>query len=285
VVAACERLARTRPTAVNLFHALGWMRDALDRAAAEPGATVEEVRRALAERAEAIVDEDVAACRALGRAGLPLVPEGARILTHCNAGGLATAGYGTALGVVRAAFEAGRGPSVLADETRPFLQGARLTAWELQRDGIPVSVITDGMAAHFMARGEVDLVVVGADRIAANGDVANKIGTYGLAVLARAHGVPFYVAAPVSTLDPGTASGADIPIEERGRDEVAQLTGSPVVPDAVPVRHPAFDVTPAEWITAIVTERGVLRPPYGPAIRRVLAGAPDDSGRADDGLG
>jgi len=286
VGAACERLARTRPTAVHLFRALGWMREACDAAAAAPGATVEGVRAALVARAAALVEEDVATCRTIGRAGLELVPEGARILTHCNAGGLATAGYGTALGVVRAAWEAGRRPRVLADETRPFLQGARLTAWELARDGIPVDVITDGMAAHFMARGEVDLVVVGADRIAANGDVANKIGTYGLAVLARAHGVPFYVAAPVATLDPDTPDGAAIPIEERGRDEVARLgDGSLVVPDAVPVRHPAFDVTPAEWVTAIVTERGVLRPPYGPAIGRALVGPAAHAGRAGDGLG
>jgi methylthioribose-1-phosphate isomerase len=264
--AAEERLARTRPTAVNLFWALGRMREELDAALAAPGATpVGVAARALA-AAQAILAEDVATCRAIGRAGLPLVPEGARILTHCNAGGLATGGYGTALGLVRAAAEAGRAVSVLADETRPFLQGARLTAWELARDGIPVAVVTDGMAGFLMRRGEVDLVVVGADRIARNGDVANKIGTYGLAVLARAHQLPFYVAAPRSTVDLATASGDAIPIEERGRDEVATLAGRTLVPPGVPVRHPAFDVTPAELVTAIVTEAGIARPPYAESL-------------------
>jgi methylthioribose-1-phosphate isomerase len=192
------------------------------------------------------------------------------VLTHCNAGALATAGVGTALGVVRAAVESGRRVSVLADETRPFLQGARLTAWELARDAIPVTVITDGMAGHLMQRGEVDLVLVGADRIAANGDVANKIGTYPLAVLAGAHGIPFYVAAPLSTIDLAAESGDDIPIEERGRDEVARLAGYAVVPDGVPVRHPAFDVTPARLVTALVTERGVARPPYADSLRALF---------------
>ena len=213
------------------------------------------------------MEQDVEVCRAVGAAGLELVPENARVLTHCNAGALATAGYGTALGVVRAAFEAGRGISVLADETRPFLQGARLTAWELARDGVPVSVITDNMAAHLMQHAEVDLVIVGADRIAANGDVANKIGTYGLAVLAREHGIPFYVAAPISTLDLATPDGAGIPIEERGRAEVAEWGGRVVVPDGVPVRHPAFDVTPHRLVSAIVTERGIVRAPYVENLR------------------
>jgi methylthioribose-1-phosphate isomerase len=260
--AARERLARTRPTAVNLFWSLDRMWAVFTAAAGAPGAGVESVRRRLIDEAEQILREDVATCRAIGAAGLELVPEGACILTHCNAGALATGGYGTALGVVRAAAAARDGIHVLADETRPFLQGARLTAWELQRDGIPVTVLTDNMAGHIMSRGEVDLVVVGADRIAANGDVANKIGTYTLAVLAREHGVPFYVAAPLSTLDLETPDGAAIPIEERGRDEVANFGARPVVPDGVPVRHPAFDVTPARLVTAIVTERGVLRPPY-----------------------
>jgi methylthioribose-1-phosphate isomerase len=268
--AASERLARTRPTAVNLFWALGRMREVARRAVAAPGATLAAVRDALVREARAMVDEDVEACRAIGRASLPLVPDEARILTHCNAGGLATAGYGTALGVVRAAFEAGRRPVVLADETRPFLQGARLTAWELARDGIPVTVITDSMAGHLMRCGDVDLVVVGADRIAANGDVANKIGTYTLAVLAREHGIPFYVAAPLSTVDPATPTGADIPIEERGREEVAEFGARPVVPEGVPVRHPAFDVTPAALVTAIVTERGVARPPYPRSLADLL---------------
>jgi methylthioribose-1-phosphate isomerase len=268
--AASERLARTRPTAVNLFWALGRMRDVVRRAVAAPEATVAGVRDVLVREARALVAADVEACRAIGRASLELVPEDARILTHCNAGGLATAGYGTALGVVRAAFEAGRRPTVLADETRPFLQGARLTAWELARDGIPVTVITDNMAGHLMRSGDVDLVVVGADRIAANGDVANKIGTYTLAVLAREHGLPFYVAAPLSTIDPATPTGADIPIEERGRQEVAEFGARPVVPDGVPVRHPAFDVTPAPLVTAIVTERGVARPPYPRSLAALL---------------
>ena len=219
-----------------------------------------------------MLKEVVAACRALGRLGAQLVPDGARILTHCNAGALATGGYGTALGVVRAAVEAGRDVSVLADETRPFLQGARLTAWELSRDDIPVTVITDAMAGHLMQRGEVDLVLVGADRIAANGDVANKIGTYSLAVLAREHRVPFYVAAPCSTVDLATPNGAGIPIEERGRLEVAEIGGRTVVPEGVPVRHPAFDVTPARLVDAIVTEAGVARAPYPGALAALCAG-------------
>ena len=270
LAAAEARLARTRPTAVNLFWALARMRGALDAALAAPGATPEAVAERALEAAQALLEEDLASCRAIGRAGLPLVPGGARILTHCNAGGLATAGYGTALGVVRAAAEAGRGVSVLADETRPFLQGARLTAWELARDGIPVTVVTDGMAGHLMRSGEVDLVVVGADRIAANGDVANKIGTYGLAVLARAHGLPFYVAAPRSTIDLATATGAEIPIEERGREEVASFAGRVLVPAGVPVRHPAFDVTPAALVTAIVTEAGLARAPYEESLAALL---------------
>jgi methylthioribose-1-phosphate isomerase len=268
--AAEARLARTRPTAVNLFWALGRMRESLRAALAAPGATAEGVAAAALAAAQALRDEDLATCRAIGRAGLPLVPAGARILTHCNAGGLATAGYGTALGIVRAAAEAGRGISVLADETRPFLQGARLTAWELARDGIPVAVVTDAMAGHLMRRGEVDLVVVGADRIAANGDVANKIGTYGLAVLARVHGLPFYVAAPRSTVDLATKTGADIPLEERGREEVATLAGRAIVPPGVPVRHPAFDVTPAELVTAIVTEAGLAQAPYEESLAALL---------------
>jgi methylthioribose-1-phosphate isomerase len=267
VTLAADRLAETRPTAVNLFWALARMRRRLE---AEAGAGPDALRAALVREAEAIRAEDVAACRALGRHGLELVPARARILTHCNAGALATAGYGTALGVVRAATEAGLGVSVLADETRPFLQGARLTAWELAKDGIPVTVVTDGMPAHLMQRGEVDLVIVGADRVAANGDVANKIGTYGLALLAHAHGIPFYVAAPCSTIDPGTPDGAAIPIEERGRDEVAQLGGTSLVPEGVPVRHPAFDVTPARLVTALVTERGVVRKPGLASIAALL---------------
>ncbi len=257
---ARERLARTRPTAVNLFWALERMAETWKSSAAQGG--TDAVEAALIREARAIYDEDVDTCRAIGRAGLELIPAGSRILTHCNAGALATAGYGTALGMVRAAVEAGREVSVLADETRPYLQGARLTAWELQRDHVPVTVIADSMSGHLMQRGEVDLVIVGADRIAANGDVANKIGTYSVAVLARAHEIPFYVAAPISTLDLGTRDGKAIPIEERGRAELAELGERVLIPPGVPVRHPAFDITPAEFITAIVTERGVIRAPY-----------------------
>jgi len=264
-----ERLARTRPTAVNLFWALGRMREELADAAAAPRASVAQIRERLVAAAKRIAEEDVATCRSIGAASLELVPRGARILTHCNAGALATAGYGTALGVVRAAAEAGLAPQVLADETRPFLQGARLTAWELAREGIPVSVHTDGMAGHLLQQGEIDLIVVGADRIAANGDVANKIGTYPLAVLAREHDVPFYVAAPLSTVDFATPDGSGIPIEERGREEIAQLGGRPVLPEGVPVRHPAFDVTPARLVTAIVTERGIARPDFRNSLARL----------------
>ncbi len=253
---AFDRLAATRPTAVNLFWSLGRMREACAGAAPDTLAAI-----ALAE-AQRILEEDAATCRAIGRHGATLIPELARVLTHCNAGALATAAYGTALGVVRAAVEAGRRIEVVADETRPFLQGARLTAWELARDDIPVTVIADSMAGHLMAQGEIDLVVVGADRIARNGDVANKIGTYSLAVLAAAHDIPFYVAAPRSTLDFDTATGAGIPIEERSHAEIAEIAGRRILPEGVATRHPAFDVTPARLIAAIVTEAGVHRPPY-----------------------
>jgi len=253
--AAAELLARARPTAVNLTWAVGRM----SRRFGEPAAAI------LAE-AHAIRDEDEAACRRIGELGAPLLPPAARVLTHCNAGALATAAYGTALGIVRAAHQAGRLEHVFADETRPFLQGARLTAWELQRDGIPVTVLTDSMAGWLMAQGEISCVVVGADRIAGNGDVANKIGTYSLAVLARHHAIPFYVAAPWSTFDTSLATGAAIPIEERPSDEVVRIFGKLVAPAGVQARYPAFDVTPAGLVTAIVTERGVLRAPYGAAI-------------------
>jgi methylthioribose-1-phosphate isomerase len=255
-----ERLVRARPTAVNLAWAVGRMSRRFGLGAAE----------VLAE-AHAIRDEDEAACRRMGALGAPLLPPGARVLTHCNAGALATAGYGTALGVVRAAVEAGNPVQVLAGETRPFLQGARLTAWELQRDGIPVTLLTDGMAGWLMARGEITCVVVGADRIAANGDVANKIGTYGLAVLAAHHGLPFYVAAPWSTVDLETAAGEDIPIEERGDEEVVTVAGRRIAPEGVRARYPAFDVTPAHLVTAIVTERGVVRRPLSEGLA-ALAG-------------
>lgn len=253
-------LNATRPTAINLAWAIARM----SRKAGEVAELAPEDRYAgmLAE-AEAIHREDVAACRAMGELGAADVPDGAVILTHCNAGALATGGYGTALGVIRAAHAQGKNVRVLADETRPYFQGARLTAWELHQDGIPVEVITDSMAGHFLKCGEVDFVVVGSDRIAANADVANKIGTYTLAVLANQHEVPFTVAAPWSTVDLRTASGDDIPIEERSREEVARVGSTTLVADGIPCRHPAFDVTPAELVDAIYTERGVVRPKIG----------------------
>ena len=255
------RLERTRPTAVNLFWALERMRVVLGKLADEEGASADSLRAGLLAEAEAILEADKMTCRRIGLAGAELVPDNARVLTHCNAGALATGGYGTALGVVRAAVESGRRVQVLADETRPLLQGARLTAWELSRDGIPVEVCTDSMAGDLMRRGEVDLVVVGADRIAANGDVANKIGTYALAVLARAHEIPFYVAAPLSTIDMKLADGSAIPIEIRGRDEVARIGDRTFLPEQVGVRQPAFDITPVALVTALITEEGLLRPP------------------------
>ncbi len=267
--AAAAALAAARPTAVNLAWAVGRVQDAVRRAL-EDGASVAEAAARAEREAVAIKDEDVAANRAMGRHGSMLVPDGARVLTHCNAGALATGGYGTALGVIRAAVEEGKQVSVLADETRPWLQGSRLTAWELQKDGIPVTVIADNMAGSLLARGEVDLVVVGADRIARNGDVANKIGTYPLAVLARRHGVPFYVAAPLSTFDPICPSGDEIPIEERAAEEVTHLAGVRLVPEGVSARNPAFDVTPSAFVTAIVTEAGIVRAPYASGITRLL---------------
>ena len=266
----CDLLASTRPTAVNLFWAIDRMKRCFG-AAAQAGASVDEIKQRLEAESRAIHDEDVAACRAIGRFGADLVPDKARILTHCNAGALATAGYGTALGVIRGAVEQGKQVSVFADETRPFLQGARLTAWELTHDGIDTTVITDNMAATFMRQGMIDLVVVGADRIAANGDVANKVGTYGVAVLAKEHGIPFYVAAPSSTLDPATPSGAGIPIEERPDREVTHVGTTRLTPAQAKVRNPAFDVTPARYVTAIITERGVWRPPYDQTLREALA--------------
>jgi methylthioribose-1-phosphate isomerase len=260
----CAVLAATRPTAVNLFWAIERMRRRFESQAATGG---ESLRAALLDEALAIQAADVAACRRMGDLGAELLPAGARVLTHCNAGALATAGYGTALGVVRSAARDGRLEHVFADETRPYLQGARLTAWELQQDEIPVTVITDNMAGHLMARGEVNAVVVGSDRIAANGDVANKIGTYALAVLAKEHDIPFFVVAPVSTFDLSTPTGADIPIEERPAGEVTHVGGRPVTPMGVAVRHPAFDVTPHRYVTAIVCERGVARPPYTESLR------------------
>jgi methylthioribose-1-phosphate isomerase len=257
----CDLMAATRPTAVNLFWAIERMK-AVFATAAQSGASVGDITRRLEEEARAIHDADIASCRAMGAHGATLVPDTARILTHCNAGALATAGYGTALGVIRAAVEQGKKIAVLADETRPFLQGARLTAWELVKDGIDTTVITDNMAGSMMRLGDVDLVVVGADRIAANGDVANKIGTYSVAVLAKEHGIPFYVAAPLSTIDLNTPDGSRIPIEERNDREVTHVGSSRLTPEGARIRNPAFDVTPSKYVTAIITERGIARAPF-----------------------
>jgi methylthioribose-1-phosphate isomerase len=261
----CDLLAGTRPTAVNLFWAIDRMKRAFADAA-HAGGSVDDIAQRLAREAHAIHDEDVASCRAVGKFGAELVPTPARILTHCNAGALATAGYGTALGVVRGAVERGIPVEVFADETRPFLQGARLTAWELVKDGIPTTIIADNMAGPLMRQGRVNFVVVGADRIAANGDVANKVGTYTVALLAREHGVPFYVAAPLSTIDLATPEGSRIPIEERDRREVTHVGGTQVAPDGAAVWNPAFDVTPNVLVTGIITERGVARAPYGVSL-------------------
>ncbi|MBI4266535.1 MAG: S-methyl-5-thioribose-1-phosphate isomerase [Acidobacteria bacterium] len=265
----CDLMAATRPTAVNLFWAIDRMKRAFADAA-QGGGSVAEIAQRLEAEARRIHDEDVESCRSLGAHGAALVPESARILTHCNAGALATAGYGTALGVIRAAAAQGKRVAVLADETRPFLQGARLTAWELVRDGIDTTVITDNMAGAMMRLGSVDLVVVGADRIAANGDVANKVGTYSVAVLAKAHGIPFYVAAPISTVDLDTADGDRIPIEERSDREVTHVGASRLTPEGARVRNPAFDVTPAQYVTAIITERGIARPPYAESLAQLV---------------
>jgi methylthioribose-1-phosphate isomerase len=262
----CKTLAATRPTAVNLFWGIERMKKLYARL---EGDSREQIIRGMIQEAKDIRLEDIAICRAIGRHGEPLVPDGKTVLTHCNAGALATAGYGTALGVIRAAVSAGKSIDVFADETRPFLQGARLTAWELQQDGIGTTVITDNMAGYFLRSGRIGCVVVGADRIAANGDVANKIGTYSVAVLAKENGIPFYVAAPVSTFDLTLASGDLIPIEERSSEEVTHFRGVPVAPEAIEAKHPAFDVTPARYVSAIVCERGVARAPYEESLRRL----------------
>src|SRR5882724_10666673 len=263
----CDTLARTRPTAVNLF----WAIDRMRRVFAESrGLPLPQLRQRLIAEAQQIRLEDIAINQAIGRHGAPLVPDGKTVLTHCNAGALATAGYGTALGVIRAAISAGKKIDVFADETRPFLQGSRLTVWELQQDGIPATLITDNMAGHFLKSGRIGCVVVGADRIAANGDVANKIGTHSLAVLARENGIPFFVAAPISTLDLTLASGDDIPIEQRSAIEVTHVFGVPVAPEGTLVQNPAFDVTPNRYVSAIITERGVARAPYGESLRAFI---------------
>jgi methylthioribose-1-phosphate isomerase len=267
----CDLMAATRPTAVNLFWAIERMKRVFAEAA-QGGCSVNEIKVRLEAEARRIHDEDIESCRAMGAHGAALVPQEARILTHCNAGALATAGYGTALGVIRAAAEQGKRIAVLADETRPFLQGARLTAWELVRDGIDTTVITDNMAGAMMRLGHVDLVVVGADRIAANGDVANKIGTYAVAVLAKEHGIPFYVAAPISTIDLETPDGSTIPIEERNDKEVTHVGAARMTPEGARVRNPAFDVTPSKYVTAIVTERGIARAPYTDSLPSLVHG-------------
>jgi len=263
----CKMMSETRPTAVNLFWAIERMRVAFGAAKSQTR-EVDPIKKALVDEALAIFRDDLESNRALGRFGAELIPDGATVLTHCNAGALATAGdYGTALGVIRGARDAGKRIAVIADETRPFLQGSRLTAWELEQDNIPVTVITDSMAGHIMKEGKVDAVVVGADRIAANGDTANKIGTYMVAVLAKRHNIPFYVAAPVSTIDLTLAGGDEIPIEERDAREVTHVREQRLAPEGVPVLNPAFDVTPNDLIAAIITDRGVARQPFGESLR------------------
>jgi methylthioribose-1-phosphate isomerase len=262
----CDVMAATRPTAVNLFWAIERLKHSFT-AGIESGESVEQLKARLTREAHAIHDEDVKSCRAMGLFGAEVVGASARILTHCNAGALATAGYGTALGVIRAAAEQGKVRQVYADETRPFLQGARLTAWELVRDHIPTTVITESMAGPLMKRGDVDFIVVGADRIAANGDVANKIGTYTVALLAQAHGVPFYVAAPLSTIDLKTPDGDGIPIEERNPREMTHLGPTQLTPEGAAVWNPAFDVTPHKLVAGIITERGIARAPYSESLR------------------
>jgi len=264
----CARLAGTRPTAVNLFWAIDRMKRMFRELRAK-GASMVEVREKILAEAHAMYDEDIEACKTMGRFGGELLPPDGGVLTHCNAGALATCGYGTALGVIRSAVEHGKKIQVYADETRPFLQGARLTAWELMADGIPTTVICDNMAASLMRAGKIKAVVVGADRIAANGDTANKIGTYNVAILAKEHGIPFYVAAPWSTIDTATATGEAIPIEERNAAEVTHHGGKQLTPHGVGIRNPAFDVTPAKYITAIITERGVLHGPYTETLREM----------------
>ncbi|MBO0859089.1 MAG: S-methyl-5-thioribose-1-phosphate isomerase [Chloracidobacterium sp.] len=267
----CDVIGSTRPTAINLFWAIERMRGLYAdlRTSKTP---LDEIRSRLIAEARRMHGEDIEINRAMGLNGAELIPDGATVLTHCNAGALATAGYGTALGVIRAAIEAGKRVAVYADETRPFLQGARLTAWELNKDDIPVTLITDNMAGHFMKRGEIDCVVVGADRIAANGDVANKIGTYSVAVLAKENDIPFYVAAPVSTLDLSLASGDLIPIEERNSREVTHVKDVPLAPDGIRIANPAFDVTPNRYVAAIITEHGVARQPYQESLKRLANG-------------
>ena len=265
----CQTLAATRPTAVNLFWGIERMKKLRQSLNGEP---LSVVREKLVAEAQLVHAEDIAINKRIGAHGAPLVPDGKTVLTHCNAGALATAGYGTALGVIRAAIEAGKKIDVFADETRPFLQGSRLTVWELQKDGIDTTLITDNMAGHFLRSGRIGCVVVGADRIAANGDVANKIGTYGVAVLAKENGVPFYVAAPISTVDLKTPGGEQIPIEERAASEVTAMFGHKVAPEGTKAMNPAFDVTPNRYVTGIITERGVATAPYESSLKKLVEG-------------
>ncbi|MFN0110743.1 MAG: S-methyl-5-thioribose-1-phosphate isomerase [Blastocatellia bacterium] len=264
----CQVIGSTRPTAVNLFWAIERMRNLCARLRSA-NTSLDEIRQRLIAESQQMHVEDIEANRSMGRFGAELIPDNSTVLTHCNAGALATAGYGTALGVIRAAVEAGKNVAVFADETRPFLQGARLTAWELHKDNIPVTLITDNMAGHFMKAGKIDCIVVGADRIASNGDVANKIGTYTVAVLAKENNIPFYVAAPISTLDLNIESGEQIPIEERVTTEVTHIKGAQLAPEGINVANPAFDVTPNRYVAAIITERGIARPPFTESLRRL----------------
>jgi methylthioribose-1-phosphate isomerase len=262
----CDTIAATRPTAVNLFWAVRRMKDTF---AENAHLSVSEIKQTLIKEAQHMHAEDIAANQAMGRYGATLMPASGGVLTHCNAGALATAGFGTALGVIRAAVAAGKNIQVFADETRPFLQGARLTAWELMKDGIPTTLISDSMAGSIMRQGKIGAVVVGADRIAANGDVANKIGTYGVAILAKEHNIPFYVAAPLSTVDFETPDGSKIPIEQRSPKEITHFAGRRIAPEGVQVENPAFDVTPAKYVTAIITDKGIANPPYLESLKRL----------------
>jgi methylthioribose-1-phosphate isomerase len=264
--AICDLIGKTRPTAVNLFWAIKRMQEKFETLRVRP---IPQIKSSLIEEAKRMHAEDIAACQAMGKHGATLMPASGGVLTHCNAGALATCGYGTALGVIRAAVEQGKKIHVYADETRPFLQGSRLTAWELTKDNIPTTVISDNMAGAMMRQGKIGAIVVGADRIAANGDVANKIGTYTVAVLAKEHGIPFYVAAPLSTIDLQTPDGSKIPIEQRSAKEVTHIAGKQMVPDAAQVENPAFDVTPAKYVTAIVTEHGIAKAPYEESLRKL----------------
>jgi methylthioribose-1-phosphate isomerase len=270
VAVIARTLAETRPTAVNLFWGIDEVRNLYNDLAAR-NTPILEIKVAVVAKARRMYDEDIAACKLMGANGAALLPLEGTVLTHCNAGALATCGYGSALGVIRAAIERGHKINVFADETRPFLQGARLTAWELMKDNIPTTVLCDNMAAHLMSKGRIQAVIVGADRIAANGDTANKIGTYGVAILAKEFGIPFYVAAPWSTIDVATAAGDLIPIEQRSALEVTHSNGKQMTPHGVAIENPAFDVTPAKYITAIITERGVLRGPFAESIHQMDA--------------